>query len=204
MSGFRNPVGDEPPTTYWRRRLVVIGVVVLAILLLWFLISATLAGDGEDASSTPDSSPETTLSPGAETPVAADPDRPCTEADIAVSTVPSPSNVNVGTTAAFDVTVEHTGASACALSSNSEGTSLVVRSGDDVYLDSAWCPDTPVFEDTSWILQPGDREIVQATWSAQRYSEACEAGSNGGAGTYRAAIAVGGIAAEEVPFQLVD
>lgn len=206
MSGFRNPVGDEPPETYWRRRLIVIGVVVLAIVLLWFLISATLAGDGEDKSSTPDSSPGATLSPDAEAATdPGDPNRPCTAADLAVSTVPSPSNVNVGGSAAFDVTVEHNGGSACALSTAGDGTSMVIGSGkDDVYYNSAWCTDTPVFEEANWILQPGDRQVVQSSWNTQRHNESCESGSNGGAGTYWAEISVAGVEAEQARFQLVE
>lgn len=204
MSGFRSPVGDEPPQTYWRRRLIAIGIVVLAIVLLWVLITATLAGDGEQAESDPDVSPETTLSPETAAANPGDPDRPCTATDLTVSTVPSPSNVNVGGTAAFDVTVEHTGQSACAVSSDGDGTSMVVRSGEDVYLDSEWCPDTPVFNETNWILEPGSREVVQATWSAQRYNESCEAGSSGAAGTYWVAISVAGVDAEEERFMLVD
>lgn len=204
MSGFRNPVGDEPPQIYWRRRLIALGIVVLAIVLLVVLISATLAGDGESADADPSSSPNPTLSPAEQEADQASPDRPCTAADLAVSTVPSPSNVNVGATAAFDVTVEHTGDSACALSSNGEGTSMVIRSGNDVYRDSSWCADTPVFDDANWILQPGDREVVQATWDAKRYSESCEPGANGAAGTYWVAISVAGVEAEEVRFMLVD
>lgn len=204
MSGLRNPVGDEPPQTYWRRRLIAAGILVLAVVLLVVLISATLAGDGENADSSPDPAADSTLSPAPEGAEQASPDRPCTAADLTVSTVPSPANVNVGSTAAFDVTVEHTGGSACGLSSTAEGTSMVIRSGEDVYLDSAWCADTPVFDEANWILQPGDREVVQATWSAQRYNESCESGNNGGAGTYWAAISVAGVEAEEVRFTLVD
>ena len=204
MSGLRNPVGDEPPETYWRRRLIVIGVVVLAILLLWFLISATLAGDGEQAESSADTSPDTTLSPAAQEPNDGDPDRPCTAEDLAVTTAASPAKPAVGSSVAFEVTVEHKGGSACALSSDGDGTSVVVGSGaDDIYYDSAWCKDSPVFDGTSWILQPGDRQAVQATWNLQRYSNACEPGSNGGAGTYWVDVAVSGIKAEQARFELV-
>ena len=204
MSGLRNPVGDEQPETYWRRRLITIGVVVVAIVLLWVLISATLAGDGNDDASAPGSDPDVTLSPDAVVADEGDPARPCTAADLAVSTTPSPSKPAVGSSVAFDVTVEHTGDSACSLSSDADGTSMAVRSGpDDVYFDSAWCADTPVFNDTNWILQPGDSEVAQATWNLQRYNEACEAGSNGRAGTYWVAMSVAGVEAEEVRFELV-
>lgn len=204
MSGFRNPVGDEPPETYWRRRLVTVGVLVLAVLLLWFLISATLAGDGEDSASAPDTSPDASLSPDTPAPNAGDPDRPCTAADLTVSAAASPAKPAVGSSVAFDVTVEHTGGSACALSSDGEGTSLVVGSGpDDVYYDSAWCADAPVFDETNWILQPGDREAVQATWNTKRHNQSCEAGSNGGAGTYWVDVAVAGVEAEQARFELV-
>lgn len=205
MSGLRNPVGDEPPETYWRRRLITIGVVVLAILLLWFLISATLAGDGEGASSKPDSSPGATVSPDPKAPAdAGDADRPCTAEDLAITTAASPAKPAVGSSVAFDVTVEHKGGSACALSSAGEGTSVTVGSGkDDVYYNSAWCKDSPVFEEASWILQPGDRQALQATWNLQRYNNACEPGSGGKAGTYWVDVAVSGIKAEQARFELV-
>lgn len=204
MSGLRDPIGDEPPQTYWRRRLIVVGVAVLLVLLLWFLITATLAGDGEGAQSSPDATPDSTLSPAAPAADSSDPDRPCTAADLAITTAASPAKPAVGSSVAFDVTMEHTGGSACSLSSGSEGTSMVVGSGpDDVYYDSGWCTDTPVFEEASWILQPGDRQVVQSTWNTKRHNQSCESGSNGGAGTYWVDIAVAGVDAEQARFELV-
>lgn len=200
MDGLRNPVGDQPPTVYWRRRLIVLGAAIALVLLLWFLISATLAG-GEDE---PDPAPGTSESPQAGAVDTSDPSRPCTADDVKVTSVATPDTVTVGSMPAFDVAVEHTGEYACSLSSNADGTALVVRSGNDVYFDSAWCTETPVFTDADWVLQPGDREALQANWTGQRYSESCEPGANAPAGTFKAAIAVAGIRADEATFQMVE
>ncbi len=203
MEGFRKPVGDEPPEVYWRRRITVLVVGVALILLVWFLVSATLAGGGDDEPGV-GTSPDPAVTTDAASNDASGPERPCTAEDVTVTTAVSPASVNVGSSAAFDVSIEHTGSSACSLSSDGDGTSLAVLSGADVYYNSAWCTDTAVFGSTNWVLQPGDKEALQTTWSGQRYSEACEPGANGAAGTYRAAISVSGIAAAEASFPLVD
>lgn len=200
MDGLRNPVGDQPPAVYWRRRLIVLATAVALVLVLWFLISATLAG-GDD-----ESAPATTTPPTAQAEAAdpSDPSRPCTADDVTVSAAPSPENVSIGSMAAFEVALEHTGEFACSLSSNGDGTVLTVRSGDDVYYDSTWCTDAAVFEDADWVLQPGDKEALQAVWTGKRHSESCEPGDDAPAGTFRAAIAVAGIRADEAPFQMVN
>lgn len=203
MDGLRKPVGDQPAQVYWIRRVLVLLAAVVLVGALWFIVSSLVSGGAEDPVTPSSTEPDTTVSAQPGSVAADDPSRACTAEDVAVSAVASPTQVNVGSMPAYEVAVEHTGASACSLSSNADGTSLVVRSGSDVYFDSAWCTDQPVFTDAEWIFQPGDREALQATWTGQRYTEACEPGDAAPAGYYIAEIAVAGIAAGETPFQMV-
>ena len=205
MDGLRKPVGDQEPQVYWVRRAVALLALAVVILIIWLVIRGLTSGGGEeDPAPTGTTSPDTTTSAAPASTAQNDPSRACTGDDLTVSAVASPENVNVGSMPAFEVRVEHTGALACSVSTNAEGTSLVVRSGDDVYYDSAWCPDLPVFTDADWVLQPGDREALQANWTGQRYDQSCTPGDVAPAGTFRAAVAVAGVAAEEATFQMVE
>lgn len=201
MDGLRTPVGDEPPAVYWRRRLIVVAAAIALVLLLWFLISATLAGDGDE----PDPAPSTSNSPQAGAVDPDDPSRECTADDLTLAVEVSPENPTVGTMPAFDLAVEHTGATACMLSTATEGTDLSVRSGEWIYYSTSYCPDDPIFPDAEWILQPGDTEAIQATWTGQRVDEECTVlEEQSAAGTYRADVAIGGVPAPEVSFSLVE
>ncbi|GIG55012.1 hypothetical protein [Demequina activiva] len=205
MDGLRRPVGEQPAQVYWVRRALVLLAAVVLVGALWFIVSSLVSSGGEEDPAAPASTePDSTVSPAAQSTAADDPSRACTAEDVTVSAVASPTQVNVGSMPAFEVSVEHTGASPCSLSSNGEGTALVVRSGTDVYYDSAWCPDQPVFTDADWILQEGAREALQATWTGQRYNEACEPGDVAPAGYFVAEIAVGGVSAGETQFQMVE
>ncbi|WP_084039146.1 hypothetical protein [Demequina sp. NBRC 110053] len=204
MKGLRNPVGDEEPNVYWVRRAVVLIAIAVLAVVVWLLIRGLTSGGGDGETPAPDTttSPSVTQSAGAAG--ENDPSRPCTAEDVRVGAVASPTQVNVGSMPAFEVSIEHIGSAACLLSTTADGTSMAIRSGEDVYYDSVWCPDTPLFDAAEWILQPGDREAVQATWTGQRYDDACEAQGNAAAGTYWSAIAIAGIAAAEADFLLVD
>ncbi|WP_084106522.1 hypothetical protein [Demequina sp. NBRC 110056] len=206
MDGLRRPVGDEEPRVYWVRRAVVLVAIAVLAVVIWLVIRGlTSSGDEGTDSPAPDTttSPTVTQSAGAQA-VDNDPSRPCTAEDVQVTSVASPTQVNVGSMPAFEVSVEHVGSAACKLSTTSDGTAMVIRSGEDKYYDSTWCPDTPLFADAEWILQPGDREAVQATWTGQRYSESCEPQGEAAAGYYLSAISIGGIAAAEAQFQMVS
>ncbi|MFW2512777.1 hypothetical protein ACNI3K_03265 [Demequina sp. SO4-13] len=200
MDGLRRPVGDQPPTVYWRRRLVAVAVLVALALLLWFLISATLAGEDE-----PGASPTASTSPQAQAVDSNDPGRECTADDVTLAVEVSPETPSVGSVPAFDVAVEHTGDAACMLSTATEGTDLSVRSGEWIYYSTTYCPDSSAFPDAEWILQPGDNEALQATWSGERVDEDCSVlEPESGAGTYVASVAIGGVPAPEASFQLVS
>ncbi|MFW7414811.1 hypothetical protein [Demequina sp. SO4-18] len=202
MDGFRKPVGDQPPSVYWRRRLVVVAALVALVLLLWFLISATLAG-GEDGE--PAASPTSTNSPQAQDVDPDDPSRECTADDLTLTLEASPPEVTVGTMPAFDLGLEHTGDTACSLSTATEGTDMSVRSGEQIYYSTTWCTDDPAFPESDWVLQPGDNEALQATWAGQRVNEQCEPiQEQSDPGYYWASVAIGGVPAPEVQFRLVE
>ncbi|MFV0633892.1 hypothetical protein [Demequina sp.] len=206
MRGLRNPVGDEEPRVYWVRRAVVLVAAAVVIVVIWLVIRGLTGGEGESKTPSTTTSPQpgVTNSAGANSAAPNDPSRPCTAEDVLVTAVASPTQVNAGSEAAFEVGVEHVGTAACKLSTTADGSALRVRSGDDVYYDSAWC-EGPVFAEGEWILQPGDREALQATWSSYRYNDSCEpVDSPAPAGHYRAAVSVAGIAAAESAFELVS
>ncbi|MFN3867314.1 MAG: hypothetical protein ACK4MD_11480 [Demequina sp.] len=201
MDGLRKPVGDQPPTVYWRRRLVVLVGLIAVALVLWFLISATLADGGDD----PGTAPATTNSPAAQAVDPNDPGRECTADDLTLTLAASPPDVTVGSMPAFDLGIEHTGSTACMLSTATAGTDVSVRSGDQIYYSTTWCTDSPPFAAAEWILQPGDREALQATWTGQRVDNSCEIiQEQSAAGYYWASVAIGGVPAPEVQFQLVE
>ncbi|MDN4480668.1 hypothetical protein [Demequina muriae] len=202
MDGMRRPVGDQPPAVYWRRRLVVAVAAIALVLLLWFLISATLAGgDGEE----PGPGSTTSTTPEAQAVDPDDPSRECTSDDLTLTLAASPPEVTVGSMPAFDVSVEHTGATACMLSTSTEGTDVSIRSGEQIYYSTTWCTEDPAFPSSEWILQPGDKEALQATWTGQRVDDSCEViQDQADAGYYWASVAIGGVPAPEVQFQLIE
>ena len=201
MDGMRRPVGDQPPAVYWRRRLVVAVAAIALVLVLWFLISATLASDGDE----PGTGSSTSTSPEAQAVDPGDPSRECTSDDLTLTVAASPAEVTVGSMPAFDVGVEHTGATACMLSTATEGTDVTIRSGEQIYYSTTWCADDPAFPSSEWILQPGDKEALQATWTGQRVDDGCEViQDHEVAGYYWAAVAIGGVPATEVQFRLIE
>lgn len=201
MDGLRKPVGDQPPAVYWRRRLIVVAAAIALVLLLWFLISATLAG-GEDNSG--GTTPATSTSPQAGAVETNDPSRECTSDDLTLTLAASPAEVPVGSTPAFDMGIAHTGQTACKLSTATEGTDVSVRSGDQIYYSTTWCAEQSALPGSEWILQPGDKEAIQATWSGERVDDNCEViQERSDPGFYWASVAIGGVPAPEVQFQLI-
>lgn len=198
MDGLRKPVGDQPAGVYWVRRIVALVVIAVVVVALWFIVSSLLgAGDEAEAPET-----GTSTSPDATTGAAADPSRACVADDVTLAVAATPASVAAGSTPGFEVSIEDVGSSACTLSTTAEGTELVIRSGNEQYYSSTWCEEDPGFGETEWILQPGDRKSLQLTWSGERFDKSCEVISDWDAGTYWVAVAIGGVAADEVQFQL--
>lgn len=206
MGSLRHPVGDQPPQVYWFRRALVLIVLVLVGIGVWLLVSA-LTGDGSDApadGADPTTSPTPTASTSAQV-APDDPSRPCTSADVTLATTPTPESPTIGTEPAFDVAITHTGTSPCTLSTDADGTELAISSGNDQYYSTTWCPEDPGFESTSWILQEGDTEALQVVWPGIWQDEDCGGPvSDVRPGTYNAAVSIGGITAEVVPFSMVE
>ena len=201
MDGLRQPVGEHPPQVYWVRRIVVLVVAAAVVVGIWFIARGLFAG-GDAEPEEPAAEATTSTSPAASA-APEDPSRPCTGDDLTLAMTPSPAEVALGTMPAFDVSIEHTGSSACSLSTATDGTELTVRSGDQVYYSTLWCTDDAAIPAGEWILQPGDREAVQATWTGQRYDDSCSIIAEPAAGYYWAAVAVAGIEAPEQQFQIV-
>lgn len=199
MDGMRDPVGDESRGVYWRRRLTVLGGVVLVVLILWFLISATLA-DGDDS---PGASPDPTTTPDAEQTPDANGVFACTENDVDITVNVPSAGYGGGTMPTFEVQIDHVGSTACRLTTDDAETTMAIRSGNEAYYSTASCPNDTVFPSTSWVLQEGNSETVQATWTGQRVDGECGViESRAGAGFYWVAIAIGGVSADEVQFQI--
>ncbi|WP_061961194.1 hypothetical protein [Demequina flava] len=208
MGSLKHPVGDQPPQVYWFRRVLVIVVIAAIVVGGWFIVSAFLGGDSGDSASTPEvsGSPEPTVTTSAGEAIALDdPSQPCTGDDITITTTPSPESPTIGTMPAFDLSIEHTGITPCTLTTDADGTELAISSGSDQYYSTSWCPEDPGFESKTWILQEGDKEALQVVWPGIWQDEDCGGPiSDVRAGTYSAAVSVGGIAAEPVPFTMVE
>ncbi|WP_062077103.1 hypothetical protein [Demequina globuliformis] len=208
MGSLQHPVGDQPPQVYWFRRVLVLVVLIAIIVGGWFLVSALTGGDNastENGTPATSGSPEPTVTTSTGAASLEDPSQPCTADDVTVAAVASPESPEIGTMPAFDLSIKHTGISACTLSTDADGTELAISSGNDQYYSTNWCPEDPGFESKEWILQPEDSEALQVVWPGIWQNEEC-GGPVGDVrpGTYNAAISVAGITADVVPFAMVE
>lgn len=209
MDGVRTPVGELPGDVYWRRRLVAIAGVILLIVVVYFLIVSP-GGGNEDAVVDPSATPTPTTS-AAPTPDAEVTDAvACGPDDVSLSVAPTPFAFGAGSLPVFDVTIEQTGSSPCLLDTDASGTSFAVWSGTtdnrDYYFTTTHCATDPTIASRQFLLQPGDTEMFQVTWSRQRSAEGCQTltDSPPGEGFYWAELAVQGITAEAAQFQLTS
>ena len=208
MDGVRTPVGDLPPEVYWRRRIVVIAALALLVVVIWFLVTSPRGGTpenqnpGSNGAAAPTVSP--TVSPSGSPNPTVDVSRPCTDADVTITATPNPRAFAAGTLPVFDVTVSMIGLSPCKLSTASEGTQLLITSGNDRIFSSLDCPDDATINEREFILQAGaNDEMFQVTWNRQRSAEGCTTvNATPQPGTYKADLAIQGVAAEQVRFEL--
>ncbi len=103
----------------------------------------------------------------------------------------------------FDVSITHTGATPCLLSTDSPNTELLITSGSDRIFSSADCPTDATINKRDFLLQPDAKETFSVTWSRQRSAPGCTAVSaTPGDGTYHAVLTIQGIEAPDATFQL--
>ncbi|MDE0572242.1 hypothetical protein ON058_02295 [Demequina sp. B12] len=206
MGSLRHPVGDQPPQVYWVRRVLVLVAAAVVIAALWFIVSSALSSeDGAGTGAEPEESVSPDATSSADAAALNDPSQPCTADDVTITAVASPASPTIGTMPAFDLSIEHTGITACTLSTDSEGTELAISSGADQYYSTVWCPQDPGFESKTWVLQPEGKEALQVTWPGTWRTEDCsEERGEVKPGTYQAAVSIGGIPAEVVSFSMVE
>jgi hypothetical protein len=205
MDGLREPVGGQPPEVYWRRRIVAIVGAVLLLVVLYFLLFSPGGGDSSAApATTPD--PAATADPTAEATAGTDVSRPCTAADVTITTTPNPFSFAAGALPVFDVSLTQSGATPCLLDTSTANTEFVVWSGGesnkDIYYSTSYCPDDATITERTMILQPGADEPFQVTWSRQRVGSDCTPGSDPGPGFYWAQLTIQGVASEPTQFEL--
>lgn len=205
MDGLRHPVGEEPTNVYWVRRAGVIAAVVIFGLLLWWLISAFGgSGDGNTPGGSPsvESTADSTTSP--EPTAAQDPARACTEADLAVTTT-SPLTFSGSSPAEFTVSVTLASGNPCTVDPTTDGSALLITSGDDAWFDSSACEAYAVYgEDAQpFIMQEGADKKLTATWNFGRGEAACSGGAQDAQpGFYWVTASVQGAQAERVQFEV--
>lgn len=205
MDGLREPVGSQPPEVYWRRRIVAIVGAVLLIVVVYFLLSSPGGGDGKEAA--PATTPEAAVTPDpTASPDPVDASRACTADDVTITTTPNPFSFAAGALPVFDVSITQSGATPCRLDTSAPDTEFVVWSGGesnkDVYFSTAYCSDDTTITPRAMILEPGDKEPYQVTWSRQRVNAECAKGSAPAAGFYWAQLTIQGIESEPAQFQL--
>lgn len=205
MDGLREPVGAQPPEVYWRRRIVAIVGAVLLLIVIYFLL--TSPGGGDDPAPTTDTTAEASVTPDPTgSPAAADASRACTPSDVTITTTPNPFTFGAGALPVFDVSIAQSGTTPCRLDTSSADTEFVVWSGPadnkDIYFSTDYCADDGTITPRTMILEPGDEEPFQVTWSRQRVNAECAAGDTPAAGYYWAQLTIQGIESEPAQFQL--
>ncbi len=207
MDGLREPVGGNPPEVYWRRRIVAIVGAVLLLVVLYFLLFSP-GGDGSNAAPATSPDPMVTADPTAGATAGTDVSRPCTAADVAITTTPNPFSFPGGALPVFDVSITQSGSTPCLLDTSAANTEFEVWSGGesnkDIYYSTSYCPDDATITERTMILQPGDEEPFQVTWSRQRVSAECATGSTPDPGFYWAQLTIQGIESEPAQFELAS
>ncbi len=206
MDGLREPVGGNPSEVYWRRRIVAIVGAVLLLVVVYFLAVSPGGGDSNAApSTTPD--PNVTGNPTAGATAGTDASRPCTASDVTITATPNAFSFGDGALPMFDVALTQSGATPCLLDTSAADTEFVVWSGGesnkDIYYSTAYCPEDATIAPRTMILQPGDEEPFQVTWSRQRVGADCTPGDDPDAGFYWAQLTIQGVESEPTQFELV-
>lgn len=202
MDGLRHPVGDQPAEIYWKRRLLAVLGIVGVIAFVWVLIAAATGGDGKGSESTPGASPDATTSAAAASD-STDAARACGASDVTITTTANPATVAEDVLPAFDVNLAHTGASACMIDTEADGTELLITSGDDRIYSSNDCPKDEAIAATRLILEPKSQEDISVTWNRQRSLPKCATETaTPNAGTYKASLTIQGIKSEVAVFNL--
>ncbi len=205
MDGLREPVGGNPPEVYWRRRIVAIVGAVLLLVVVYFLVASP---GGGDSTATPGTTPDPTVTadPTAGATAGVDVSRACTAADVTLTATPNPFTFAVGALPIFDVSLTQSGVTPCRLDTSTANTELVVWSGGEsnkeIYYSTSYCPDDATITPRTMILQPGDDEPFQVTWSRQHVGPDCTPGDDPATGFYWAQLTIQGIESEPAQFEL--
>jgi len=199
VDGLRHPVGDQPSNVYWKRRLAVLAGVVVAVLLVWWIFSSLTGGSSTPGTS---KSPAPTVSPSTSPTSTLALDRPCTDADVEVTTGPKDAKFTGDAAPTFDVTVTSVGSSACMVDPKAKST-IVIASGKETWFDSSTCKDYAVFDAEKFLIQPGDKHGLTASWNRGRGDKGCSTKLQPATkGYYWVTTTVGGVSADKVQFSI--
>lgn len=169
---------------------VIVGIVVgVRALAGW--VGDLLEGDGPDEVAETEPTPEET---GAYVPV------DCTPADVQITLAPDATSYPLGATAAFQVSIVHTGENPCTIDAGLVTREVLITSGSDRIWSSADC-------DTAGsrllLLAPGNQDVETVPWATQRSAPGCPADLPApGAGTYQAVVNAPGLSSAPVVFTL--
>jgi len=199
VDGLRHPVGDQPSNVYWKRRVAVLAGVVVAVLLVWWILSSLTGGSASPGTA---KSPGPTVSPSTSPSSTLALDRACTDADVEVTTGPKDAGFGTNEMPTFDVTVTSVGSSACMVDPKATST-IVIASGNDTWFDSSTCKDYAVFDAEKFLIQPGDKHELTASWNRGRGDKGCSADLQPATkGYFWVTTTVGGVSADKLQFHI--
>lgn len=199
MDGLKHPVGEHTANVYWRRRVSVIAAVVLFGLLVWWIVGALTADSAEPGGG---SSPEPTASVSTSPTAAADPGRPCSDVDITVATGPKDAVFTASKTPTFKVTVKSVADTTCVVDPGKD-SKIVIASGSDTWFDSSTCEGYSVYDAEKFLIEPGDKHTLTATWNTGRGETGCPGGDpTRHAGFYWITATVQDVSADKLQFEV--
>lgn len=200
MDGLKHPVGEQTPNVYWRRRVSVIVLIILLGLLVWWVVGALTNDTADPGGST---SPEPTISTSTSPTAAADPSRPCVDADITVTSGPKDGVFSASEPPTFTVTVKSVADSTCIVDPTKD-SKIVITSGDEKWFDSATCTDYNVYDAEKFIIEPGAKKELTASWNLGRDAAGCPSDEKPAAdkGFYWFTATVQGVAADKLQFEV--
>lgn len=174
--------------------LVLLAAVVFGVVVGVKALAGWVGGlfDSQETEGTaPDPEPEET---GAYVPV------DCTPADVQLTLTADAARYAPGSSAAFQVSIVHTGENPCTIDAGLVSRELLITSGSDRIWSSADC-DTA--GSRMLLLAPGNQDVETVAWTTQRSAPGCPADLPApGAGTYQAVVNAPGLTSTPVVFSV--